>query len=265
MTLDKKEISMDELGEALELAKDNLDEDKSILQGIVKFGNIEVQEIMRSRVDVVALDIKCKFSEVVTKITNSGFSRIPVYDKTFDQIKGVLYIKDLLPHLHKGDSFKWQTLLRPSHFTPESKKISYLLKEFQLKKIHMALVVDEYGGTSGLVTMEDILEEIVGDISDESDEDEVTYTRLDESNYLFEGKTLLNDFFKVLNLDDSYLDEVRGDAETLAGLILELNGEIPERNYQINYKHFIFTVRSVDKRRIKQIQVSLDESQTERQ
>lgn len=258
LSIKGKNISMDELGEALELTSSDFQDDKDILEGIVKFGNIEVREIMTSRVDTVAVDIKTPFRELLFIITESGYSRIPVYDETFDAVKGILYVKDLLPHLHKTDTFIWQSLIRLPYFVPETKKINSLLKDFQTKKIHLAVVIDEYGGTSGIITLEDVLEEIVGEITDESDDNEVFHRQLDDSNYLFEAKTLLNDFCKILEIEDDIFDDVRGEAETLAGLILELTGDIPELKQKIKYKNFTFTINSVDNRRIKQVHVHID-------
>ncbi len=248
-------ISIDELSDALELSSEGALEDEKILKGITKFGNLDVQEIMTPRVDIFAIDIRTPFRRLLSEIIREGYSRVPVYNKTFDHVKGVLYIKDILPHLHKKDSFKWQTLIRPPYFVPESKKINDLLEEFQLNKIHIAIVIDEYGGTSGIVTLEDIIEEIVGEIADEHDDEEELYRKTGENRYLFEGKILLNDFSKVLHLEDDYFDEIRGEAETLAGLILELRGKIPEKGETLRYRHFTFQVRDADKRRIKKIEV----------
>lgn len=251
-------ISVDELSQALELtAKNEIKEDQEILKGIVKFGNKSVVEIMRSRVDVVAADLTSGFTRIMELITENGFSRIPVYSENFDNIKGILYIKDLLPHAQKGINFKWQSLIRPPFFVPETKKIDDLLEDFQKNKVHMAIVVDEYGGSSGIVTLEDVLEEIVGEITDEFDEEEKFYTKISENKYLFDGKTLLNDFYKVTRIDDKIFNDVKGDADTLAGLILELKGEIPLINDIINCKNFVFTIESVDSRRIKQIKVEI--------
>jgi putative hemolysin len=251
-------ISIDELSDALELAETNLHEEKDILKGIVKFGNIDVCDIMKSRLDAIAAEQNTSFDLLLKLIEDSGYSRIPIYENTFDDIKGILYIKDLLPYLTKGPDFKWQTLIRPSYFVPESKKINDLLKEFQNNRIHMAIVVDEYGGTSGIVTLEDILEEIVGEISDESDEDELTYERIDDKNIIFEGKTTLNDFYKVVDCKDSEFDEIKGDADTLAGLILEIRGEIPRTDDNIIFKNYNFNILSADKRRIRKIKVTID-------
>lgn len=252
-----KNISMDDLSNALDLTQQGITEEKKILEGIVKFGNIDVREIMTPRVDVQGVNIQTPFRKLNSLVIESGYSRIPVFQQNLDTVKGILYIKDLLPFLGKPDTFNWQSLMRQPYYVPETKKISDLLKEFQTSKIHMAVVIDEYGGTSGIITLEDILEEIVGDISDESDNEEVFHIKIDENNYLFEGKILLNDFFKVLNLDEETFDEVKGEAETLAGLILEQRGELPKKNEIVNCLGFKFTVKSVDQRRIKQIQVTL--------
>jgi gliding motility-associated protein GldE len=249
---------MDQLSDALELSSTEIAEDEHILKGIVKFGNIDVQEIMKSRIDVFAIDIDTSFSDLINLIMKSGFSRIPIYSESFDQIKGILYVKDLLPHIHKNGSFKWQSLIRPPYFVPESKKISDLLQEFQTKKIHMAIVIDEYGGTSGVVTLEDIMEEIVGEITDEYDEDESFFTKIDDNIYMFEGKTLLNDFFRVVKKPIDIFDEIKGDADTLAGTILEMSGEIPDQNATFHFDDFTFTIHSVDNRRIKKIKVKVN-------
>lgn len=251
-------ISVDELSQALELtSKTELKDDTDILKGIVKFGNKSVVEIMRSRVDVISLDIDSGYNEVLNLITETGFSRIPVFSETFDNIKGILYIKDLLPHAHKGAAFRWQSIIRPPFYVPETKKIDDLLEEFQKNKVHMAIVVDEYGGTSGIVTLEDVLEEIVGEITDEFDEDEKFYTKISDNKYLFDGKTLINDFYKVTGQEDGVFDDVKGEADTLAGLILELKGEIPAKNDIITCKNYVFSIEAVDNRRIKQIKVEI--------
>lgn len=252
-------ISVDELSQALELTADHeLSEDKDILEGIVKFGNKSAVEIMRSRVDVVALDIKDSYHKVINLINESGYSRIPVYSGSFDNIRGILYIKDLLPHTHYREIFRWQSIIRPPFYVPETKKIDDLLEEFQKNKVHMAIVVDEYGGSSGIVTLEDILEEIVGDIADEFDDDENYFTRIDENKYLFDGKTLLNDFYKITGSNEHIFDEYKGDADTLAGLILELKGDIPTMHEKIICKNFIFSIDAVDNRRIKKIKVEIN-------
>jgi len=254
----QKNVSMDEISQALKLTSDQeLSDEKEILEGIVKFGNKNVAEIMKPRVDVVSLDIKNSFKTVLSVIVDSGFSRIPVYIGSFDNIKGILYIKDILPHSHKSDSFNWQTLIRPPFYVPETKKINSLLKEFQKSKVHLAVVVDEYGGTSGIVTLEDVLEEIVGEIVDEFDEEDNFFTQISENVFLFDGKTLLGDFFKISKCDDTVFDSVQGDAETLAGLILELKGEIPVLHEKFEYNKFHFTIEAVDNRRIKQIKVEI--------
>jgi putative hemolysin len=253
-------VSISELSDAIELTsgKNTPEEEKKILQGIVKFGDIEVKEIMKSRVDVTAVDIRTNFKELLNLIIEAGYSRIPAYEDSFDQVRGILYIKDLLPHLNQEDEFNWRDLLRDAFFVPENKRINDLLQEFQEKKIHMAVVVDEYGGTSGIVTLEDIIEEIVGEISDEHDEPSgnFEYSRLDDYNYIFEGKTSLNDLYKILDIADDLFDEVRGDADSLAGLILELMEKMPEKDEKVSYRQFTFTVKAVDKRRIKRVLVT---------
>jgi gliding motility-associated protein GldE len=253
-------ISMDDLSDALELTTDELDDDEKILKGIVNFGNINVNAIMCPRIDVTAVDILSGFNKIIPVIISSGFSRIPVYSESFDDVKGILYAKDVLPFMNNPDSFKWQTLLRPPYFVPETKKINDLLKEFQVKKIHMAIVIDEYGGTSGIITLEDILEEIVGEITDESDSDEAMYRQIDEKTYVFDGKILLNDFIRILQLEEDPFEPVRGESETLAGLILELKGEIPQKNQTIRYGKFNFMIESADRRRIKEIRVEIKDS-----
>lgn len=250
-------ISMDDISDALELASDDMDEDEKLLKGIVNFGNINVSAIMCPRIDVTALDVASGFDTVVSVIVESGFSRIPVYSGSFDSVKGILYAKDVLPYTSYPASFKWQALLRPPYFVPETKKINDLLKEFQSKKIHMAIVIDEYGGTSGIVTLEDILEEIVGEITDESDEDESLYRKIDDRNYIFEGKILLNDFCRILEISEDSFDEIRGEAETLAGLILELTGEIPQKGKSVETGKYRFRIESADRRRIKEIKVEI--------
>jgi gliding motility-associated protein GldE len=256
----RSNISMDDLSDALELTSDDFTEDDKILKGIVNFGNTNVSAIMCSRIEVTAIDIKSGFDKIVPVIISSGFSRIPVYSGSFDSVKGILYAKDVLPYTNNPGSFKWQALLRPPYFVPETKKINDLLKEFQTKKIHMAVVIDEYGGTSGIVTLEDILEEIVGEITDESDEDQLLYRKLDDKTYIFEAKILLNDFCKVVDIDEDLFEEVRGESETLAGLILELTGEIPQKDQIIKYGEFIFRIESADRRKIKEIRVEINKN-----
>lgn len=255
-------ISMSELSEAIDLTRGDEvhHEETKILKGIVKFADIEVKEIMKARTDVTAVDISMRFKDLLDLILKSGYSRIPAFRESFDDICGILYIKDLLPYLHLKGNYKWQDLLRPAFFVPENKKINDLLQEIQEKKIHMAIVVDEYGGTSGIVTLEDILEEIVGEISDEFDdkEDQISYTKLNDHDYIFEGKTSLNDFSKILDIDPDDFDEVKGESDSLAGLILELEGKIPEKEASIKFRNFTFKILAVDNRRIKQIKVTID-------
>ncbi|PKQ65674.1 hemolysin [Labilibaculum filiforme] len=253
----KQNISMVDLSQALELTADEITEEMEILEGIVNFGNINVEEIMISRMDAIAVDLRTSFSKLKSVIIESGFSRIPVFDKSIDNIKGILYVKDLLPHHHKPSTFRWQSTIRPPFYVPETKKINDLLEEFQTQKNHMAVVVDEYGGTSGIITMEDIIEEIVGDITDELDDSKATFTKEEDGSYLFEGKTSLNDFFKVVEVDSTFFDKIKGDAETLAGLLLEIKGEIPQKKEEFKYKNHRFIVEAVDNRRIKKIRFIL--------
>jgi gliding motility-associated protein GldE len=254
-------LSMSELSEAIDLTSDadTPEEERKILKGIVKFSDIDVKEIMKSRVDVTAVDISTSYTKLLSIILDCGYSRIPTFEDSFDNIAGILYVKDLLPHLDKGDEFRWQKLLRPAFFVPENKKINDLLQEFQQKKIHLSIVVDEYGGTSGIVTLEDIIEEIVGEISDEFDteDDEVSYTKINDKTYLFDGKTLINDFCKVLEIDDKIFEEVKGDSETLAGLILEVEGKIPKVNETSIIKGFEFKVKKANRRRIEEVLVKI--------
>ncbi len=256
-------ISMGDLSDALELTTDELTDDDKILKGIVNFGNINVSAIMCPRIDVTAIDIKTEFNKIVSVIIESGFSRIPVYSDSFDNVEGILFAKDVLPYTNKTGSFKWQSLLRPPYFVPETKKINDLLKEFQLKKIHMAVVIDEYGGTSGIITLEDILEEIVGEITDESDEDQLLFRKIDDKTYIFEGKILLNDFCKIIDIEEDVFEDVRGESETLAGLILEMKGEIPAKDQIIEFGRFVFRIMSADRRRIKEIRVEINEDEKE--
>lgn len=253
----KPPFSINDLSNALEYTADVVDEDKEILKGIIEYGNIEVSEIMCPRVDVLALDIDTPFTKIIREVVDAGYSRIPIYEKTFDDVKGILYIKDLLAHIDKTDDFNWQSLLRDPYFVPEGKKINELLSELQTDKIHLAVVVDEYGGTSGIITMEDIIEEIVGDITDEFDEDETYFSKINDNNFLFDGKTLLNDFYKIMGVENTVFDAVRGDAETLAGFILELKGEFPGRYDKIKFQQFTFTIEEVDKRRIRKIKTTI--------
>ena len=253
----RSNISMDELSQALELTSNSKDEDTEMLEGIIKFGNIQVVDIMTSRVDMVVVDIKTNYKQLLEIIIKWGYSRIPVYAGTRDNIKGILYSKDLLPHLDKPANFRWQSLIRQAYYVPETKKIDDLLNEFQENKVHLALVVDEYGGTSGLVTLEDILEEIVGDISDEYDNEEVLFTKLDNHTFIFEAKILLNDFFKIAEIEENDFVKVTEDVETLAGLILELKGDIPAKNEQIDYGRYVFEIMAVDNRRIKKVKLHI--------
>lgn len=256
----RSNISMDELSHALELTSNNKDEDTEILEGIIKFGNIQVNEIMTSRVDIVDLDIKLNYKEILDIIIRSGYSRIPVYSGTRDNIKGLIYGKDLLPHLDKPINFRWQSLIRPAYYVPETKKIDDLLIEFQENKIHLAIVVDEYGGTSGLITLEDILEEIVGDISDEYDDEQLLFTKIDNHTFIFEAKILLNDFFKIAEIEEDDFLKVTEEVETLAGLILELKGEIPSKNERIDFGRYVFEILAVDNRRIKKVKLYLKDN-----
>lgn len=251
-------LSLVDFSEVIEQVTDVHTDEEDILKGIVKFGYIDVSEILRPRIDVVAVDYSNSLQQVLGVVVESGYSRIPVYVETFDNVKGILYVKDLLPHIDEKDGFRWQTLIRPPYFVPDTKKVKELLTEFQTSKNHVAVVVDEYGGTLGIVTLEDVLEEIVGEISDESDDDEKSYTQIDVNTYIFDGKTLLNDFHKILQTDSTVFDEVKGDADTLAGLILELKGAIPVKNEQLSYKKFTFKMEAVDSRRIKQIRVIIN-------
>lgn len=256
----RSNISMDELSQALELTSGSSDEDTEILEGIIKFGNIQVVDIMTSRVDMEDVNIKTGYKKLLDIIIKCGYSRLPVYSDTHDNIKGILYIKDLLPHLDKPDTFRWQTLIRPAFYVPETKKIDDLLGEFQKNKVHLAIVVDEYGGTSGLVTLEDILEEIVGDISDEYDEDEQLFTKIDKHTFVFEAKIQLNDIFKIEEIEETDFSKITGEVETLAGLILELKGEIPRKNERIDYGKYVFEILAVDNRRIKKVKLYIKDS-----
>jgi len=248
-------ISMDELSQALELTSNSKDEDTEILEGIIKFGNIQVVDIMTSRVDMVVVDIKTNYKQLLELIIKSGYSRIPVYTGTRDNIKGLLYSKDLLPHLDKPANFRWQSLVRQAYFVPETKMIDDLLNEFQENRVHLAMVVDEYGGTSGLITLEDILEEIVGDISDEYDNEEQLFTKIDNHTFVFEAKILLNDFFKIAEIAEEDFVKVTEEVETLAGLILELKGDIPAKNERIDYGRYVFEIVAADNRRIKKVKL----------
>ncbi len=257
--------SREDLDEAIELTVSNekdAGQEADLLKRIVKFGDMAVTQIMRSRLDVVAVNVSIDYKELLEVVRESGYSRIPVYEEDFDNVKGILYVKDLLGHLNENEDFRWQDLIRSNIlFVPEAKKIDALLKDFQRQHLHMAIVVDEYGGGSGLVTLEDIMEEIIGDIKDEfDDEPELIYQQIDERNYVFEGKTLLNDVCRVLNIKTTYFDDVKGEADSLAGLVLEMEGELPQQGSDVSIKAYNFKILSVDERRIISIQVTLPES-----
>ena len=253
------QISANDLNQALELTtnEETSTEERDILKGIVNFGQLNAKQIMISRVDITAFDVGTGFHELMDKINKTGYSRFPVFKETIDKIEGILYNKDLLPHLDKRENFKWQKLVRPPMFVPESKKIDTLLKDFQEKHIHMAIVVDEYGGTSGLVTLEDIIEEIVGEIRDEFDHDEIVYNKLNDHTYVFEGKTTLIDFCKIIDQDPEVFDPVKGESESLGGLLLELSSKFPRIGEKIEYDRFVFIVVSIDQKRIKRVRVLL--------
>ena len=255
---DQQMLSVDELEHALELTdKNDIKEEQKMLQGIVRFGDETVREVMTSRQDIVALNINSPFSDVLKSIVENNYSRIPVYQNNDDNIKGVLYIKDLLPHLAKPTSFKWQTLMRPPHFVPETKRLDDMMKDFKENKVHIAIVVDEFGGTSGLITLEDILEEIVGEINDEYDEEDTSYSKLNYNTYVFDGKTLLSDVTKILEVDDDYFSEIEGDADSLAGLLLEIKGDFPTIHERIEYRNFMFEILKVDGRRISKVKITI--------
>lgn len=253
------EISVDQLNHALELTtnEETSEEEKGILKGIVNFGQLNVKQIMRSRVDLTTVDSTIDFHELMDIINKCGYSRIPIYKETIDIIKGILYSKDLLPHLSKKETFSWQQLIRPPFFIPETKKIDTLLKDFQEKHVHMAIVVDEYGGTSGLVTLEDVIEEVFGEIHDELDDDEIIFNKIDDQTYIFEGKTTLIDFCKIANQDPDIFEKVKGESESLGGLILELCSKLPGTNEIITFENYIFKIVAVDHKRIKRIKVSI--------
>jgi gliding motility-associated protein GldE len=251
-------ISVDELSQALELTdKNELTEENKILEGIIRFGGETAKEVMTPRLDMVDLDIKASFSEVMKCIIDNVYSRIPVYSESRDNIKGILYIKDLLPHITKGDNFRWQSLIRPAYFVPETKMIDDLLRDFQTNKIHIAVVVDEFGGTSGIVTMEDIIEEIVGEINDEYDEEERSYVVIGENTWVFEAKTLLTDFYKITGIDEEEFEKVSGEADTVAGLLLELKGEFPALHEKVVHGNYEFEVLEMDNRRIVKVKFTI--------
>lgn len=255
----KSNLNVDYLSQALELASedDTTQEEQKILQGIVSFGNTDTKQVMRPRIDIFALDQSVEFKTIIAEIVKHGYSRIPVYNETIDSVVGILYVKDLLPHLQKKQ-FDWTTLLRAPFFVPENKKLDDLMVEFQEKKIHLAIVVDEYGGTSGVVSLEDVIEEIVGDISDEFDDDDLIYSKLDSHNYVFEGKTTLKDFYRIIKLkDESVFEDEKGEAETLAGFVLEISKSFPKVNNIIAFKTYLFTIEAINNKRIKQLKVTL--------
>ena len=255
----KSNLSVDQLSQALELTSehDTTKEEQKILQGIVSFGNTDTKQVMQPRIDVFALSIDQTYAEIVEEIVANGYSRIPVYQDNMDNIKGILYVKDLLPYLNEKE-FDWTSLLRDPFFVPENKKLDDLMSEFQEKKVHLAVVVDEYGGTSGLVSLEDIIEEIVGDISDEFDDEDLIYSKLDENNFVFEGKTPLKDFYKIVKIEDpSVFEDQKGEADTLAGFLLEISGGFPKKNDVITFLNYEFTIEVIDDKRIKQIKLSI--------
>ena len=255
----KTNISVDQLSQALELTResDTTHEEHKILQGIVSFGNTDTKQVMRPRIDIFALQSEQKYIEIIPEIIKNGYSRIPVYKDSIDTVIGILYVKDLLPYLDRKQ-FDWTTLLREPFFVPENKKLDDLMVEFQTKKVHLAVVVDEYGGTSGLVSLEDVIEEIVGDISDEFDDDDLAYTKIDDYNFSFDGKTTLKEFYRVIHIEDeSDFEDYKGEAETLAGFVLEISGIFPKKNSKINFKKYVFTIEELDKKRIKQVKFTM--------
>ena len=258
LAIQNSNISIDQISHALDLTRpeDTTKQEQKILKGIVNFGNIDTKEIMRPRIDIFALDSKLKSEQILKSITATNYSRIPVFDENLDKIIGVLHIKDLLPFLDKKE-FQWKKLLRKPLFIPENKKLDDLMLEFQEKKVHLAIVVDEYGGTSGLVSLEDVIEEIVGDISDEFDDDNLLYSKIDDQNFIFDGKTSLHDLCRIIKEDKNIFDQYKGDAETIAGFILEISKSFPKKNSKINFMKFIFTIESIDKKRIKQIKLTI--------
>jgi gliding motility-associated protein GldE len=255
----KTNFSVDQLSQALELTStdDTSQEEQKLLEGIVSFGNTDTKQVMSPRIDLFALDIEETFAEIFPKIVEKGYSRIPVYRDNIDHIEGVLFIKDLIPHINKKE-FDWKTLLREPFFVPENKKLDDLLKDFQGMKSHLAIVVDEYGGTSGIVSLEDVIEEIVGDISDEFDDENINFSQIDDRNYLFEGKINLKDFYRIIDVDEDLFEIRKGEAETLAGFILEILGNFPKKGQKIQFENCLFTIEVVDKKRVKQIKVTID-------
>ncbi|MDW5290614.1 gliding motility-associated protein GldE [Formosa sp. PL04] len=255
----KSNLSVDQLSQALELTSedDTSKEEQKILQGIVSFGNTDTKQAMRPRIDIFALNEDLKYTDIIPEIVANGYSRIPVYKDNIDNIKGILYVKDLLPYVDRKQ-FDWQSLIREPFFVPENKKLDDLMSEFQEKKVHLAVVVDEYGGTSGLISLEDIIEEIFGEISDEFDDEDLVYSKLDDNNYVFEGKTSLKDFYKIIKItDDSIFEQKKGEAETIAGFVLEHSGSFPKTNAKINFENYLFTVEALDKKRIKRVKVTI--------
>ena len=254
-------ITADELNHALELTTDNTTgaDEKRILSGIVKFGSTEVRQVMTPRIDVICFDTKTTYKQLQTEIVEHGFSRIPIFEDSFDNVVGILYVKDLLNHLHAPDDFDWKPLLRNPSFVTENKKLDDLLREFQDDKNHMAVVVDEYGGSSGVISLEDIIEEIVGEISDEFDDEDLIYTKIDQNNYVFEGKAALIDVYRVLDITGEKFEAAKGDSDSLAGFILELTGKIPQKNERIRFEHYLFTIEAADKRRVKRVKVTIQE------
>lgn len=255
----KTNFSVDQLSQALELtaSDETSTEEQKILEGIVSFGNTDTRQVMSPRIDIFALEIDESFSVICPKIIEKGYSRIPVYRDNIDQIEGVLFVKDLLPHINTNE-FDWKSLLREPFFVPENKKLDNLLKDFQRMKRHLAIVVDEYGGTSGLVSLEDVIEEIVGDISDEFDDENINFSQIDDRNYLFEGKINLKDFYRIIDVDEELFEIKKGEAETLAGFILEILGNFPKKNQKIIFENCVFTIESVDQKRVKQIKVTIE-------
>lgn len=255
----KGNFSIDQLSQALELtsSEETSHEEQKILQGIVSFGNTDTKQVMSPRIDIFALEISESFTEILPKISAKGFSRIPVYRDNIDHVEGVLFVKDLIPHINKKE-LNWVTLVRAPFFVPENKKLDNLLKDFQSMKSHLAIVVDEYGGTSGLVSLEDVIEEIVGDISDEFDDENLNYSQIDEKNFLFEGKINLKDFYRIVEVDENLFEKRKGEAETLAGFILEIVGNFPRKGQKIAFSNCKFTIETIDKKRIKQIKVTIE-------
>ena len=258
LSFTKPNIGLNQLSYALDLTNpgETTKQEHKILKGILSFGNTETREVMRPRIDIHAFKNTLSYDQILKNIIKNSFSRIPVYKDELDNIVGILYVKDLLPFLDKKE-FEWLSILRKPFFIPENKKLDDLMQEFQQKKIHLAIVVDEYGGTSGIISLEDVIEEIVGDISDEFDDDSLLFSKLDNSNYIFEGKTSMKDFYKILNIDSIFFDKLKGDSETLAGFILEISQSFPKINSKVVFENYVFTIESIDKKRIKQVKVTI--------